>query len=638
MKRLEEQGGTQSGRRPGRRRRSLARSIRRLVLLSIFVIFVVSSLLSGFFAVNEIGAAVNLSGDVVAGMTYWRISEIEGLEEYVKNVLETYRSIPENVRTEPHSEAYRGYFRQFEDDPITARLQEVLVRQRTGYILEAICLAMYDPDNSALVYIADSVQREGEAKNEVGNWESVGSDEIEMFRKWAGEFAASSKETSPTEGTAETPSTEGTVKIPAAEEAGYVPAADGTDYVPQPGGNAALESVDRLFEYADRKSEGYGRLATVGYPVRDSSGDLQFFIMVDIPILVSRITAIFYVAGYLFILFLITLLLVLICRRYVRRRLTRPIRQITESAQQYVHDRMNGDTCTDHFDSLNIRTKDELEDLTVVMSEMEHDIGRYERDLMKATAEQQRIQTELSLAASIQDRMLPTDFPAFPERTEFEIFASMDPAKGVGGDFYDFFLIDEDHLALVIADVSGKGVPAALFMMTSKIILNNFASMGLSPKDILTQANEKICALNLRNMFVTVWLGILDLKTGQVIAGNAGHEYPVIRQSGGKFELMHDHHNLVIGAMSGMKYGEYTFTLEPGSTLFLYTDGVPEANITEDNMYGTDRLVEALNRADSYDPTVLLPAIRRDVDAFVNNEPQFDDLTMLSVYYKGPAQ
>ena len=212
----------------------------------------------------------------------------------------------------------------------------------------------------------------------------------------------------------------------------------------------------------------------------------------------------------------------------------------------------------------------------------------------------------------------------------------MTPAKEVGGDFYDFFLIDSDHLCMVIADVSGKGVPAALFMMASRIILANNAKMGKSPSQILTDTNAAICSNNREDMFVTVWLGILELSTGKLIASNAGHEYPALMQADGKFELYKDKHGFVIGGMDGVRYKEYEMQLRPGAKLFLYTDGVPEATDANDELFGTDRMLEALNSDLGAKPEDILKNVRAAVDGFVKDAEQFDDLTMLCIDYKGP--
>ena len=243
-------------------------------------------------------------------------------------------------------------------------------------------------------------------------------------------------------------------------------------------------------------------------------------------------------------------------------------------------------------------------------------------------------QTELNMATGIQKAMLPSIFPAFPERKEFDLYASMRPAREVGGDFYDFFLIDEDHLALIIADVSGKGVPAALFMMISKTILQNFAKLGIEPADILQKANEALCEGNRTEMFVTVWIGILEISTGKMSCANAGHEYPSVCRDG-RFELFKDRHGFVLGGMQGVKFRSYEIQLNRGDKLFVYTDGVPEATNSDKDMFGTDGMLDALNRRADAAPANVLETVQNAVDAFVGDAEQFDDLTMLCLEYHG---
>ena len=211
----------------------------------------------------------------------------------------------------------------------------------------------------------------------------------------------------------------------------------------------------------------------------------------------------------------------------------------------------------------------------------------------------------------------------------------MDPAKEVGGDFYDFFLIDGSHLGMVMADVSGKGVPAALFMMVSKILLKNYAMAGQTPAQVLESVNRQICSNNREQMFVTVWFGVLDLESGLLTAANAGHEYPVFRPAQGAFELYKDRHGFVIGGMDGVKYRQYEVQMRPGDKLFLYTDGVPEATNGREELFGTERMIRALNESGEGTPQQILQSVRRAVDAFVGSAPQFDDLTMLCVQYFG---
>ena len=254
----------------------------------------------------------------------------------------------------------------------------------------------------------------------------------------------------------------------------------------------------------------------------------------------------------------------------------------------------------------------------------------------KEQAERAQLEKELQMARQIQASMLPSRFPAFPERRDFDIFASMNPARDIGGDFYDYFLIDDDHLGLVIADVAGKGIPAALFMMVSKTLIENSALAGLSPAKTLETVNRQICENNQEEMFVTVWLGVLELSSGKLIAANGGHEYPVLKTPDGDFSLFNDFHGLVVGGMDGTKYRDYELTLLPGAKLFVYTDGVPEATDTDGRFFGIDRLLDALNGSRDDGPAEILRDVRYSVDTFVGDAEQFDDLTMLCLVYNGP--
>ncbi|MBQ6623588.1 MAG: serine/threonine-protein phosphatase, partial [Mogibacterium sp.] len=225
-------------------------------------------------------------------------------------------------------------------------------------------------------------------------------------------------------------------------------------------------------------------------------------------------------------------------------------------------------------------------------------------------------------------------FPAFPDNPYIDLFATMDPAKEVGGDFYDFFMIDDKQLALVIADVSGKGVPAALFMVIAKTLIKNQVAMGKSPAEALENVNNQLAEGNESCLFVTVWLAVLDLTTGEVIEANAGHENPALCRKDGTFEMVKLRHSPAVAMMEGMQYKERTFHLDPGDTLFVYTDGVPEATNKDMQMFGEERLEMALNKYKDLEMKDLLPAIRREVDEFVGDADQFDDITMLGFRLK----
>ena len=310
-----------------------------------------------------------------------------------------------------------------------------------------------------------------------------------------------------------------------------------------------------------------------------------------------------------------------------------PLKEVLKNIRAYRDDKDGKEVVRN---LARVHPPNEIGQLAEDMSDLAIEIDEHLARIETITAERERVGTELNMATQIQRAMLPGIFPPYPERKDFDIFASMDPAREVGGDFYDFFLIDDDHLCMVMADVSGKGVPAALFMMASKIVLASNAKMGKSPAQVLTDANTSICRNNPQDMFVTVWLGILELSTGKLTAASAGHEYPVLKQPDGRYEVFKDRHGLVLGAMPGMKYKEYELSLRPGAKLFLYTDGVPEASNAAQELFGMDRMLDALNGDAGASPTQTLKNVRKAVDDFVLEAEQFDDLTMLCMAYHGP--
>ena len=311
------------------------------------------------------------------------------------------------------------------------------------------------------------------------------------------------------------------------------------------------------------------------------------------------------------------------------RHIVQPIQTLTDKVSS-----ISGDTLDFEWD---LQTGDETQTLAESFRSMTERMNEYIDNIQTITAEKERVGAELSLAQRIQESMLPNIFPPFPDRREIDLYASMDPAKEVGGDFYDYFFVDDDHLALVIADVSGKGIAAALFMTISKITLQNFAMQNVAPSEVLRKTNDIICANNAADMFVTVWIGILELSTGKLTASNAGHEYPVLMLPGRGYETVKDKHGFVVGGLEGETYEDYELQLQPGSKLFLYTDGLPEAKGpgSVKNMFGMDRILETLNRDTAASPQQTLGLIDEAVAVFVQDEEQFDDLTMLCLEYRG---
>ena len=340
---------------------------------------------------------------------------------------------------------------------------------------------------------------------------------------------------------------------------------------------------------------------------------------------------------------LLQVALSLLCLILISVFMLRPLKRVQESVERYKDDK---DSEAAVRSLALVRSRNEIGTLARGFSDMAREIDRYMREITAITSEKERISAELRMAADIQAHALPDHFPAFPDRKEFEIYASMDPAKEVGGDFYDFFMIDDDHLAMVTADVSGKGVPAALFMMTAKTILKTRAQTGGTPAEVLREANASLCENNRENMFVTVWLGVLEISTGILTCADAGHEQLLLWQDGA-WQFLPKRRGPALAALDpedillmGKKFGffDQTVQLRPGDVIFQYTDGVTEATDRDNTLYGMDRLIHAAGTAPDVEPENLLPHIRSDIDAFVKDAPQFDDITMLAMRYRGPGE
>lgn len=310
--------------------------------------------------------------------------------------------------------------------------------------------------------------------------------------------------------------------------------------------------------------------------------------------------------------------------------LTKPIRQLSKGVQQIAMGNFNG--------KLNIHTGDEIESLAISFNAMTTELQTYINNLEQITAEKERIATELNVATNIQKNMLPCIFPPYPDRKDFDIYAVMYPAKEVGGDFYDFYLLDENHLVITIADVSDKGIPAAMFMVITKTILKNFAMSMTSPDDfsaVVQCANRQLCENNEEMMFVTVFMGMLDLKTGKFIYVNAGHTPPMIRhkhKDDSTFEYLPVEKNCVLGINEEAQFKQQEVYLKQGDELFLYTDGVTEAINKEKKLYSIERLYSNLNKINQKSSCQdILRDVKLSIDEFAQGMYQSDDITMLAI-------
>ena len=388
---------------------------------------------------------------------------------------------------------------------------------------------------------------------------------------------------------------------------------------------------DRATIFRDRGYIETGHHITVIIPLHGRSGEVAGLLCVQRQMNELQTVRGAYVRHVLAATVSLMLVALLLYGWYLHQRLLNPIQKIAGEALRFARENTHPSVPLGR----SIKGPDEIGQLARTIDQMETEIRDYIENLTRVTKEKEQIQAELNVATQIQADMLPQKFP---ECKEFALYATMTPAKEVGGDFYDFFLIDEDHLALVIADVSGKGVPAALFMVIAKTLIEIRAMMGGSPSEILGDVNNRLCEGNEAGLFVTVWLGILELSTGRVTAANAGHEYPAIKRTDGAWELMKDKHSPAVAVREGMTFREAEFELRPGDSLYLYTDGVAEATNVEMKLYGTDRMIDALNHHAEETVEELLPSMKREVDAFVGDAPQFDDITMLGLRYFGTKE
>ncbi len=316
---------------------------------------------------------------------------------------------------------------------------------------------------------------------------------------------------------------------------------------------------------------------------------------------------------------------------YFNRRFIQPIVLVTHEADHFAS---YGGNPSNRL--LAVKNQDEIGTLAHTVHQMEYDVCRNMEELTRVTSEKERIGTELALAAKIQLEMLPKGYPPFPERKDFDLYATMTPAKEVGGDLYDYIMLDGDHLLMVVGDVSGKGVSAALFMAKCKVLIDLYAGLSLTPKEIFEKTNNQLCAGNATGLFVTCWLGIFTLSTGRLRFVNAGHPYPVLyRKAADEFSFLKEKPNLVLAGIEDFPYSQYEVTLQKGDRLFIYTDGVTEATDTEQKLFGDERLLEAMQNTRTLNAPDTLSQIRKQIDGFTGEAEQFDDITMMSFEWIG---
>ncbi len=500
------------------------------------------------------------------------------LEDIFKRTKEAYYSTPEEIRKNQYADDYTDIcFGLVDENFMQAR--SVLETCRIQTRMDNVYFSFFDEENERLVFVIDGNDRE--------------------YAFLPGQWIANSN------GTIDSPRTiERTLKsswfmpITYGKASGW----DATDY------NGVYDREGNMIGYM-----------TINVGIDSFGRQISMFLAIYIPVMIIVLVGMAYFAALA-----------------VNKRIIVPLNLLAEAARKYMSiGKVEKDVKTDVFKGLGINTADEIEELWNAMVDMEDDVSSAMGQIRAFTARQERINVELDLAKQIQAAALPTGFKEISGGSGFDIYASMTPAKEVGGDFYDFFMIDDDHLAMLIADVSGKGVPAALFMMVSKSLLKNRAKLGGMPSEMLQDINDGLCEDGINDMFVTVWLAVLTISTGEVVAANAGHEYPFITDEKGEFYLYKDSHGIVLGAVDGARFNDYTFTLPKGGRIFVYTDGVAEAQNEAEEFFGIEGIEQNLNRYRDCDPEELIRQMKKAVDEYAGNMEQFDDMTMLSIVYNG---
>ena len=551
----------------------------KIVLITIVccIIFEVTALALGlsFYGLALVDEYASQAFDI-ANSASISVTHTVDCPAMAKEIMDIYSGLSEKNRQLAGTGEYEAFFSQIVNkrEETYHKLFTILSHMIDQYEVADIYLAMYDSATNALVYIYDP---DTVYPMHPGDWESVDEKEVRKFLNWDGS------------------------------------------------GN--------LYDISYMKK--YGWLCTAGIPILDEQGEICMFLLTDM-VIIDIITGMLrYAIGILLCVAAATILITWRLAVRLKRNLADPISAISAAAAAYVQDRKSGVSSTKRFSSVEIHSGDELENLSHVLIDMEQDLKDHEKKVTRIAAEKERINTELNMARIIQESQLPNVFPPFPEHREFDVYASMAPAREVGGDFFDIFRVDDSHICMVIADVAGKGIPAALFMMISKILIKNRVQSLDSPGAALANVNNQLLENAETNMFVTVWLCIFDYSTGKGIAANAGHEHPVLRRAGGQFELVKYRHSPAVGTFPDISFKEHEFRLDPGDSFFVYTDGVAEATNDKDELFGTGRLLAALNESTETRPEKILKNVRTAVNRFAGNTEQFDDLTMLCLSYWG---
>ncbi len=558
-----------------------------VITLIVFIFVVTMELASGLHMSLEVTA--NIQGNDMLGRLAEEILDTDDMTYLLTRGLEIYESVPEEIRQKRTSEEYLSYFDELETPEYLAIRNELAqISDDNGY--KWIDLRVIDPYTDRFIFLMDT-NPETDSRFETGYWEAP-EEGIMTYIVGFGD----------------------------GEEAS-------DDLGPDAGGSLGYRlrsTIDNIVALRSLQNEPFATLVPLYHPV---TGEEIGYIGLGEDMADYYEHRLEYRIIFISVMFIILIICLLITQLVAHYALIKPITRLSHAARNYVSDKDKYQT-GHYFENVMIPTHDEVKLLRDSMSIMEEDINNYVTDITDMTAERERVEAELNVGSQIQLSMLPDKLTGYRGGGNFDIKASMRAAKEVGGDLYDFFVLDDDHIAIAIADVSGKGVPAALFMVIIKVLINVAGQSEQSPAAILNRINNQICANNPETMFVTVWLSVYSIRERALTYVNAGHEYPALyRASDDEFRLIVEEHDPVVGFIPDIEYRERTITFEPGDKLYLYTDGIPEATAEDETMYGTKRMLECLNEHRAWHGHELLDAVVESVDKYVGDAKQFDDMT-----------
>lgn len=556
-----------------RNKKSLKRQALQLVIVGVLLLHAVTIIICfRFYLQTTMSNHKKHYGNIAAYVQ--SELDLEYVEKIFATTKELYAKIPEEIRKDPFCDEYKNYFTPLLDDDFFAA-RKVLTNCRVAADFTNICLTFFDQEHERLVIVIDGDKSE--------------------YAYLPGQYISNDN--------------------------GVVDSWDEIQRILESNSFMSLSHTSLL-----------GYAATDYAPLYGTDGSLIGYITIDVSITELTDELVPFLKVFVPSLLVLYLILSLILSKIMDIRIISPIHSLVEAARNYTErDKVNEYEGSGVFEQIDFHSSDELAELRDTMADMEQNINKSMKEIRLVSAEKERIAAELDIASQIQQSALPTDFSI---NENVDLCASMTPAKEVAGDFYDFFMIDEDHLAMIIADVSGKGVPAALFMMKGKELLRIRAEKGGKPSEILGYVNNALAKGNDNAMFITIWLGILEISTGIITASNAGHEYPFIADENQVFSIYKDPHGAFCGAFEGLEYEDYEIKITKGEGIFLYTDGVAEAKRADDKMFETDRIESCLNAHKGSSSQELLTAITEAINDFTSGEEQYDDITMLCLLLK----